>query len=155
VQVTSNHMGRVLAGEEVNGYARWHRDEGIMDSYYQFYENIYTRADRVIDTLHMISTTQMLLESRDIPYVMINAMPIVGYKFRKLCETLVEQNALVTEEIDQAIGMVNWSRFLGGQDWAYLNWAIDNKFEIGENMHPLERAHRELAEKISREVFNL
>jgi hypothetical protein len=123
-------------------------------------------AQRAREELHKDSPKAVLVcwtwPGRDTIYT----SPKVILEFQQYCEfhsipylfTCVD-NCLI-ELLDPKTNMENWYMFPPGieshetlQPRGFYQWAIENKYNIGADGHPLEDAHRDAAELI-KEKFN-
>jgi len=123
-------------------------------------------AQRAIEEFHKSSTKAVIVcwtwPTRDTIYT----SPRVILEFQRYCEyhnvpylfTCVD-NCLI-ELLDPKTNMENWYMFPAGvepyhtqQPRGFYQWAVENKYSIGVDGHPLEDAHRDAAELL-RSRFN-
>ena len=95
--------------------------------------------DNMLDSDHYIKGLQAHLEYERIPYMFTCA-----------------DNCVITGKLDYG----NWFMFPPGKElWetttprGFYQWAVENKYQVGTEHHPLEQAHLD-ASKLMQEKFN-
>lgn len=97
--------------------------------------------DSIYDSVSMIQRLQDTLEAMDLSYLFTCA-----------------DNCLL-EWLDDRTNWHNWFLFPPGESWetpsprGFYQWALENKYSVGPQQHPLEHAHQDAAQ-LMLEKFN-
>ena len=129
---------------------RFANKEEVRDFARTFYKNVDSGWFAEYNSVKNIIMLQAYLKSNDIPYVFTAADNVV-LKYRS-------DRAL--KPLWDLVDFDNWFLFSGAEEAhntteprGFYQWAVENKYDVGPDNHPLEQAHLD-ASKLMQEKFN-
>jgi hypothetical protein len=152
LQIVSEEFKNDWADMQINQFKKM----GILDFTQKFFKLIGTTEYwPVYSTLKEILLLQGYLKTKGIPYLFASATNAVIDNYTITAPTDIYVKNLF-DQVDQS----NWYWFprgtIEGDTLAprgFYQWALENKYNVGPGMHPLEQAHSDAALLI-KEKFN-
>lgn len=131
--------------KKLNGtQKRWRHNVRELSATQKWFIELYHTSAQINNYIQNVSTIQAVCSAGNIPLVMTNCD--YNLTIREIDDYVKNAKEKYTKERVKLLSKKKWYI---DNEWGFKNWAAENNFPIGPQHHPLEEAHKELANNLT------